>query len=107
MSNSLVYVTVPTREEALKIGRTVVAERWAACANVLAGITSFYWWEQSLQEDAESVLILKTRSDLVAALTERIKELHSYACPCVVALPIHGGNAAFLDWIGGETRSVL
>ncbi len=107
MPMTLVYVTVPTREEALDIGRSVVAERWAACANVIAGMTSIYWWEQSLQEDAETVLILKTRADLVTALTERIKELHSYVCPCVVAVPIEGGNAAFLEWIDQETRSVL
>jgi periplasmic divalent cation tolerance protein len=57
-----------------------------------------------VQEDGETALILKTRSDLVERITQRVKELHSYDCPCVVALPIAGGNPDFLQWIAEETR---
>ena len=99
MSATLVYVTASSREEALKIARTVVEERLAACANVNASITSFYWWEGKVQEDGETSFILKTRADLVDALTSRVRALHSYTCPCVVALPIAAGNPAFLSWI--------
>lgn len=98
-----VYVTASSRQEALSIGRAVVGERLAACANVLDGMTSIYWWERSLQEEGEASLILKTRSDLIDRLTARIRELHSYACPCVVAMPISAGNPAYLDWIVQET----
>lgn len=98
-----VYVTASSRQEALSIGRAVVGERLAACANVLDGMTSIYWWERSLQEEGEASLILKTRSDLIDRLTARIRELHSYACPCVVAMPISAGNPAYLDWIIQET----
>jgi periplasmic divalent cation tolerance protein len=107
MAMAFVYVTAPNREDALRIGRTVVEERWAACANVLGPLTSVYWWEGKLQEDSEAALVLKTRGDLVDGLTGRIKELHSYSCPCIVALAINGGNGAFLDWIGVETRPHL
>ena len=55
-----------------------------------------------MQEDGEASLILKTRSDLIERLTARIRELHSYACPCVVAMPIAAGNPAYLDWICQE-----
>ncbi len=103
MSQSLIYVTASSKGEAAAIGRKLVEERLCACANVVDGVTSFYWWDGALQEDAEAVLIAKTREDLVAAVTERIKELHGYACPCVVALPITGGNQDFLDWIERET----
>ena len=85
------------------IGRKLVEERLCACANVVGGIISFYWWDGAVQEDAEAVLIAKTRKDLVAVVTERIKELHGYDCPCVVALPITAGNPDFLQWIDRET----
>ena len=85
------------------IGRAVVEERLAACANVLDGMTSIYWWRGALEQAGEAVLILKTRAELVERLTARIKELHSYECPCVIALPIAAGDAAYLDWITRET----
>jgi periplasmic divalent cation tolerance protein len=66
-------------------------------------MSSIYWWQGALQQASETVLILKTRAELVERLTARIRELHSYDCPCVVALPIDGGNSAYLDWIAGET----
>jgi periplasmic divalent cation tolerance protein len=104
MTSTMIYVTTSSREEALRIGRAVVADRLAACANVLPGITSVYRWQGEVQEEGETALILKTRSDLVERLTARVKELHSYDCPCVVALPIAGGNPDFLQWIAEETR---
>ena len=105
MAVSCCYVTAGSRDEALSIGRTVVQERLAACANVVDGMTSIYWWQGALEQAAEAVLILKTRAELVERLTARIKELHSYECPCVVALPIAAGNPAYLGWIAGETES--
>lgn len=98
-----VYITASGRDEAVAIGRALVQERLAACANVIDPVTSIYWWEGAVQEDTEVVLVLKTRADLVVALTERVKAMHSYACPCVVALPIDGGNPVYLDWIVEET----
>jgi periplasmic divalent cation tolerance protein len=105
MQAMFVYITASSRQEALSIGRAVVGERLAACANVLDGMTSVYWWQQSLQEDGEASLILKTRSDLIERLTARVKQLHSYDCPCVVAMPIVAGNPAYLDWVVGETAA--
>jgi len=99
----MIYVTAPNRDEALAIAKTVVGERLAACANVLEGVSSIYWWEGAMQEDRESVLILKTRRELVAQLTARIKTLHSYDCPCVIALKIDDGNADYLNWIINQT----
>lgn len=104
MTQKLIYITAGSEEEAKRIGRALVEERLAACANVLGAVTSFYWWQGALQEDGEAVLIAKTRTDLVDRLVERVKALHGYDCPCVVALPIEAGNPAFLDWIDAETR---
>lgn len=101
---SLLYVTCSSEEEALKIGSTLVEERLAACANVLGRTTSLFWWEGKLQRESEVALILKTRSELVEQATQRVKALHSYSVPCVVALPIAAGNPDFLDWITKETE---
>ena len=105
MAAVLVYVTASSRDEALAIARSLVTDRLAACANVLPAITSVYWWDGEVQADDEVAMILKTRDDLVEALTARVKALHSYDCPCVVAVPLAGGNSDFLNWIAGETVS--
>jgi periplasmic divalent cation tolerance protein len=103
MTAAIGYVTAPSRDDALRIGRTLVAERLAACANVLDGMTSVYQWQGAVEEASEAVLILKTRVELVERMTARVKQLHSYQCPCVVAWPIAAGNADYLQWIAGET----
>ena len=103
---AVLYVTCGSHDEALKIGRALVEERLAACANILSPHTAVYRWEGALQQDAETGLLLKTRGDLVDRATARIKALHGYTVPCVVALPIVGGNPDFLAWIGAETVSV-
>ena len=103
MKHVLLYVTARDAEEALRIGRTLVEERLAACANVMPQMTSIYRWQGQVQEDGEAVLIVKTREPLTADVTARIATLHSYDCPCVVALPITGGNVEFLKWIDNQT----
>jgi periplasmic divalent cation tolerance protein len=105
MDFRLVYMTASSRDEARKIGRALVEERLAACANVIDGMDSTYWWQGKLTEDREAVLIAKTRAELLPALTERVKALHSYTVPCVVALPILAGNPAYLEWLGAETAA--
>jgi periplasmic divalent cation tolerance protein len=100
----LVYVTTADEAEAERLARAAVEERLAACANILPGMRSLYWWQGKVEAGRETVLILKTRANLVDALTARLKELHSYDTPCIVALPILGGNADFLTWIAAETR---
>lgn len=104
MSHCIVYMTAGTAEEALRIGRALVAERLAACVNVLGAITSVYEWEGKVQEGGEVAFLAKTTADRVPVLTERVRALHSYNCPCIVTLPITGGNAAFLSWIGDSTH---
>ncbi len=104
MDAMFVYTTTASRDEALRIAHALVAERLAACANILPGVTSVFRWEGSVQEESEVSMILKTRAGLVDLVIERIRSLHGYTCPCVVALPITAGNPAFLDWIASETR---
>jgi periplasmic divalent cation tolerance protein len=100
----LVYVTAPDARAAERLGSAVVVEGLAACANVIGAVRSVFRWKGKIERAREHVVILKTRRSRVAALTRRIKALHSYTVPCVVALPILGGNKDFLAWIGAETR---
>ncbi|MFI4988247.1 MAG: divalent-cation tolerance protein CutA [Alphaproteobacteria bacterium] len=103
MRAMLVYVMCQNGEEAHAIARALVGERLAACANVLGAVHSFYRWQGAMAESAEVALILKTREALVERLTARVKELHGYSVPCVVALPIASGNPDYLAWIAAET----
>lgn len=99
----VLYITVPNREEGLRIGRALVEEKLVACANVIDGLTSIFRWEGAVQEEAEALLIAKTDRTLIDAASDLVKLEHSYECPCVVALPIIGGNQDFLGWISAET----
>lgn len=99
----LVYVTAPSLAEAESLARLAVERRLAACANILPGMRSLYWWQGKLEQADEVVLLLKTTEALAAELTRALASAHSYDCPCVVVLPIEGGHLAFLDWIAAET----
>ena len=103
METVLFYVTAKDAEEAHLIAKTVVEERLAACANILGGMESVYRWQGKVCEDKETALILKTSAERKTALIDRIRELHSYDCPCIVCLPITDGNPDFLKWIAAET----
>ena len=98
-----VYVTAAARAQAEALGRALVEERLAACANVLDGLTSVYRWEGEIRRDQEAAVLLKTRAALLPAVEARIRELHSYDLPCMVAWPTVGGSPASLAWIAEQT----
>jgi periplasmic divalent cation tolerance protein len=101
---NFVYITAGSAEEARKIGRALVEARLAACVNLLEPMKSIYWWNDTIQESQEAVLIAKTTSLMVPELIQQVKRLHSYENPCIVALPVEFGSMAFLDWIHKETE---
>ena len=103
MSNCLLYVTVKDAAEAQKIAQALVSEKLAACANILPGMTSVYRWNDAVETESENVLILKTTQSLADRAMERVLALHSYDCPCVLVLPVDGGNPAFLAWMDAQT----
>jgi periplasmic divalent cation tolerance protein len=103
METYSVYVTAKDEAEAKKIARAVVDERLAACANILGRIDSVYRWQGRVCEESEVALILKTSARRKSELINRIVELHSYECPCVVCLPITDGSRDFISWIAAET----
>jgi periplasmic divalent cation tolerance protein len=95
----LVLSTTASPEDGLGIGRRLVEERLAACVNVLPGARSVYMWEGKVEEAGEALLMIKTRRDCYPALAKRIRELHPYAVPEIVALPIDSGAPAYVDWV--------
>lgn len=99
-----IYITCSSADEAKHLARTLLEERLIACANISGGVTSMYWWDGAVQEDEEWVLVAKTQRILFEAVSERVRQLHSYETPCVIALPIQQGNPAYLAWLAGETR---
>ncbi len=105
MAAVLVYVTTPDRDCARMLGRAVVESHLAACANVIDGMTAIFRWNGAIDEANEAVLILKTTQDHVAALTDSLRALHPYEMPCIVAVPITGGNPDFLAWVAAEANS--
>ena len=104
MSALFVYVNASSPDEADRLVEAVVGARLAACANIVDGMRSVYWWEGRLERARETVVIFKTTRERYAALEAAVKAAHSYAVPCVVALPIEAGSAAYLGWIEAETR---
>lgn len=101
----LVYITTKDKEQAAEIGKKLVQERLAGCVNIIDGMRSIYFWNESLQEDSEAILIVKTRQTLLEKLTSRVKELHTYSCPCILSIPILGGNTDYLQWLEQQTQN--
>lgn len=99
----MVLCTCP-QESADDIADAVLGDRLAACVNIISQVRSKYWWEGKINTDNESLLIMKTRDDLVADLIAKIKEVHPYEVPEVIAFDIKEGNADYLKWIAEETR---
>ncbi len=106
MNFVIVYITTKDRSEAAAIGKALVEERLGACANIIDGMSSVYRWENRVVEDNEAILIVKTRESLFEKLLARVKELHSYTCPCVVAMPLLKGNGDYLSWLEEQTTPV-
>ncbi len=99
----VVLVTAGSSEEAARIGQTLVAERLAACANVVGPIRSIYRWQGAIEDAAEHLLLLKARARDLTVLGERVRALHSYEVPEVVALPIRAGSTAYFAWLAEST----
>jgi periplasmic divalent cation tolerance protein len=95
----LVYVTVSSSEEGKRIAKALVEERLAACVNEVPGIHSTYRWQGQIEESGEELLIIKTSRKLFKTLEQRVCELHSYAVPEVIAMPIVAGSKPYLQWL--------
>src|SRR5262245_21520235 len=104
MTDAIVILsTVPDAEKAAEIARALVEERLVACVNIVPGLSSIYRWEGKLADDAEVICIIKTARDRFDQVAARIKALHPYSVPEVIALSVVKGFEPYLDWVRKST----
>src|SRR5574341_1428656 len=95
----VVYVTAGSGEEADRLAQALVGEHLAACVNRIRSIRSVYRWQGKVEQSDEELLIIKTRRQLFSALERRVKELHSYSVPEIIAVPVLEGSVEYLSWL--------
>ncbi len=104
MTDAIVILsTVPDAEKAAEIARALVEEHLVACVNIIPGLRSIYRWEGKLADDAEVLCVIKTARDRFDQVAARIKALHPYSVPEVIALPVVKGFEPYLDWVRKST----
>jgi periplasmic divalent cation tolerance protein len=101
-----IYATFPGVETAAGVAEALVRSGLVACANIIPGITSIYIWESRLEREQEVAMLMKTSRALVGEVTAEVRRLHPYENPAIVALPIVGGSADYLAWIGQSTANL-
>jgi len=105
MSALLVLTNLPDREAAERLAELLVAQRVAACVNILAPCRSVYRWQGAVQRDEEHPVLIKTTAERYAALEQAIRAAHPYELPEIVAVPIERGLPAYLSWVAEETTA--
>ncbi len=103
MDEIVIFITTSSAEEGESIGRYLVENKLAACANILSPVTSIFEWEGKISREQESLIILKSRRNLFDRLTEEVKKLHRYSVPEIIALPLVAGSSDYLQWIRKNT----
>ncbi|MDH4028779.1 MAG: divalent-cation tolerance protein CutA [Nitrospirota bacterium] len=98
-------MTAANEDEAAAIARSLVETRLAACVNIIKNVRSVYAWQGKIEDDAEVIMIAKTRKGLFEALAKKVRELHSYKVPEIIALPVVGGSEDYLKWIRESTKT--
>ena len=99
-----VYTTYPSIVEAEAAGRTLVERRLAACVNILPGMVSLFWWQGKIDRGDEVVMIIKTRASLAEAVRAAVRQMHSYATPAILVLPVESVDPDYHAWIVAETQ---
>jgi len=102
--NIVIFITTGTDGEARRVAGALLEQRKAACVNIVPAVTSLFWWEDRIDSDEESLLIVKSKASSLDEIVSLVKGIHSYDVPEVIALPIIGGNPDYLNWIGEETQ---
>ncbi|MDR4506368.1 MAG: divalent-cation tolerance protein CutA [Candidatus Scalindua sp.] len=99
----VIFITTSSLDEAKKLGRTLVEEKLVACSNIIPSVHSIYSWQGELCDGEEALMVLKTKRELFSQIEVRVKELHSYLVPEIIAMPIIEGSENYLSWVKGET----
>jgi len=102
--NLVIFVTAANKKEAEKIASSLVKEKLAACVNIIENVNSLFWWQGKVDSAKEALLVIKSRGTLMNKLIKKVKSLHSYKVPEIIALPIVSGDKKYLKWINESTR---
>ncbi len=100
--NSIVYITTSGLIESKKIAKMLLKEKLAACINIIPTVESIYLWKGEIEEDSESIMVVKTGSELVENVIKRVEEVHSYEIPCILAITVNKGSKTYLEWMKRE-----
>lgn len=100
----VVLVTAPSQAVAEQIVTTIVAERLAACGNIVSGLTSIYRWQEAVQRDEELLIVFKTTRAMAPRMMARIEALHPYEVPEALVLPVEAGLAPYLAWVTANSN---
>ena len=104
MEEIVVFITASDEDEASKIAKALVEARLAGCVNIIKDIRSIYSWQGKIEDEKEVLIVIKTQKILFYPLMERVKELHSYKVPEIIALPIIEGSEDYLKWLKDVTK---
>jgi len=102
----LMYVTCQDKNEAKNIGNILLENRLCGCCNIIDRIESIYWWNEEIENDEESILIVKTKDDKIDEIISKVREIHSYENPCILALPILKASEDYKNFIEKEIDGV-
>jgi periplasmic divalent cation tolerance protein len=103
MNEIVVFITASDEDAAVKIARSLVEAKLAGCVNIIKNIRSVYRWEETVEDEPEVLMVAKTRKALFHELMKKVKELHSYTVPEIIALPIVEGSEDYLQWLRDVT----
>lgn len=98
----VILVSASSPAEARRIGRALLKKRLVACVNVLPGVESHYWWKGKIERSRECLMMMKTRRGRFGAIERAVKQLHSYAVPEIIALPLAAGQRDYLRWVNAS-----
>ncbi|KPK96482.1 MAG: hypothetical protein AMJ95_14040 [Omnitrophica WOR_2 bacterium SM23_72] len=101
----VILITASNKKEARRIALALIKKRLASCVNILGLVTSLFWWKGKIDKANEALLVAKSKKEKLAKIVTCVKSLHSYQVPEIIALPIIGGNSAYLKWIDESLRN--
>jgi periplasmic divalent cation tolerance protein len=97
-------MTARSKQQAQEIGEALIQDKLAACVNIIDGMESMFFWQGKVESDDETIVVAKTKASVMEGFKQKVKEVHSDDCPCIVGLPIKAGNEDFINWIQEETK---
>ncbi len=99
----IIFITTETDNEAKRIANVLLTQKKAACVNIVARVSSSFWWQGKVDNANESLLIIKTKEALLPQIVAEVKKIHTYQVPEILAIPIVGGNEDCLKWMDEVT----